>query len=996
MTLRTPTRIAAIALLLLLARAVQADEDQFRARIQPLLEQRCLRCHGGVEPKGGLSLATREGLLAGGENGPAASVGEPEGSLLLAKISGDKPEMPQQGKPLSSDELAFISQWIKDGLPWPADLTLVDRHLEGETWWSLQPLVRPAVPPSDSNWARTPIDAFILAAMEPIGLAPSPEADRRTLIRRLTYDLHGLPPTPREVDDFLADPSSDAYEALVDRLLESPRYGERWGRHWLDVVHYGESHGYDKDKPRPNAWPYRDYVIRSLNADKPYSQFVREQLAGDALQPAPADGMAAIGFVAAGPWDFVGHVELREGTIDKLITRANDRDDMLMTTMSTFLSLTVHCARCHDHKFDPIPQADYYRLQATFAGVDRADQPYFPDPETQRQWQDLSALRAGLQQRLEQAEQVAATVQTPEIHALDQELASATDRLKALPTGDAGPKSPSNGYHSLIEPGPDVEKWVQVDLGQSLAIDEIRLVPARPVDFPDTPGFGFPSRYRVELSDDAEFAAPMTLADRTTADVDNPGETDVTVAATGNTARYVRVRATRLWKRTEDFVFALAELQVWSNGKNVALAQPVTALDSIEAGLWSKSHLVDGYSSRELLADPAARAQLLAERKALTESVQELQARRQQLRLNEVDAATRQELSTLPPEIAEVDRSLAELPPKQLVYSLANIEPRPVNLLNRGSVRDPGPLMSPGALSCLPGLPAEFNLQEAVDGRTRRLALAHWLTNENNGLLRRSIVNRVWHYHFGRGLVDTPNDFGHMGSLPSHPELLDWLACEFSNQGESLKSLHRLILLSAVYRQTSANDPARSSVDSANRFLWRMNRTRLDAESTRDTVLAVTGKLDSTMFGPSVQQYQFKDDHSPIYDYDKFDVDDPRSFRRSVYRFLVRSVPDPFFECLDCPDASILTPKRNTTLTALQALALLNDRFMVRQSQHFAARLQSESQDLESQVSLACRLTWSREPSREESRRLVEFASRHGLANTCRLLFNSNEFVFID
>jgi hypothetical protein len=292
--------------------------------------------------------------------------------------------MPQNAKPLAAVEVAAVRQWIADGAAWPKDVTLRDKRLAGadDNWWSLQPLSRPAVPATKSDWARTPIDAFILARLNEKKLAPSPEADRRTMIRRLTYNLHGLPPTPDEVAAFLADQAPGAYERLIDRLLDSPRYGERSGRHWLDVVHFGESHGYDKDKPRPNAWPYRDWVIAAFNSDKPYDQFVTEQLAGDVLTPDDPQAIVATGFIAAGPWDFVGHVELREGTLDKKITRSNDRDDMVATAMFSFLSLTVHCARCHNHKFDPISQEEYYRLQAVFAGVDRADRPFDGDRET--------------------------------------------------------------------------------------------------------------------------------------------------------------------------------------------------------------------------------------------------------------------------------------------------------------------------------------------------------------------------------------------------------------------------------------------------------------------------------------------------------------------------------------------------------------------------------------------------------------------------------------
>ena len=588
--------------------------------------------------------------------------------------------------------------------------------------WAFKPAVRPLVPdvPADrAAWVRNPIDSFILVKQLEQGLCASSESDRRTLIRRLSFDLTGLPPTPQEVKAFVDDASPDAYERFVDRLLASPHYGERWARHWLDVVHYGESHGYDKDKPRPNAWPYRDYVIRSLNEDKPYSRFVKEQLAGDVMFPGTPDGIIATGFIAAGPWDFVGHMELREGTVDKEITRSLDRDDMLMTAASTFLSLTVHCARCHDHKFDPIGQEDYFRLQAVFAGVDRGER-HIADPALPKQ--------------------------------------------------------------------------------------------TRPV-----------------------YAA-------------------------------------------------------------VPLAKP-----------------------------------------------------------------------------------------------------RPIYLLDRGDVKQPKQIMPAGTLRTLAGDDATFSLASDAPEGARRAALAAWVADPKNLLARRSIVNRVWHYHFGRGIVDTPNDFGKMGSRPTHPELLDWLAYRFVESGESFKSLHRLIVTSSTYRQSSAPDSAKEKLDADNRYLWRMNRARLDAESLRDAMLAISGRLDTTMGGPSVQQFAFKDDHSPVYDYTSFDPDSPGSRRRSIYRFIVRSVPDPLMDTLDCPDASLLAPRRNTTLTALQALSLLNNPFMTRQAEHLAARVAAAApNNVPAQVAAAFELATARTPIADEAKTLVDYATRHGLANACRVILNSNEFVFVD
>ncbi|HKQ36762.1 MAG TPA: DUF1549 and DUF1553 domain-containing protein [Verrucomicrobiae bacterium] len=574
--------------------------------------------------------------------------------------------------------------------------------------WAFKAATRPAVPRQAGDWIRNPIDAFILIKLGENGLSPSPQADRRTLARRLYFDLIGLPPTLEAVRQFEIDPDPLAYEKLVDRLLASPQYGERWARHWLDVVHFGESHGYDKDKIRPHAWPYRDYVIRAFNQDKPYSRFIQEQLAGDALSAGEPDSIVALGFIAAGPWDYVGHTELPITKTDGLIARYNDRDDMVMTAMSTFQSLTVHCARCHDHKFDPITQRDYYGLQAIFAGVDRANRPY-----------------------------------------------------------------------AVIN-----------------------------------------------------------------------GKTQ--------------------------FVYAAA--------------------------------------------------------------------------------------SEFAPEGSFK-------PPKGM---------RPVHFLPRGDVSRAGERMKPAALS------HTFDLPENHTEADRRVAFAEWLTASDNMLTRRSIVNRVWQYHFGRGIVDTPNDFGKMGSPPTHPELLDWLAFWFCDHGESIKDLHRLLLTSATYRQSSAHNPGHVKIDADNRFLWRMNRTRLDAEVVRDSMLFVAGNLDLAMGGPSIRNFYFKDDHSPVYDYSRGQMDS----RRSIYRHIVRSVPDPFMDCLDAADPNILTARRNTTLTALQALATLNNPFVIRQSEIFAARAK--------EVRTAFALALSRRPTGTELATLNDYTHKHGLTNTCRLLFNTTEFMFAD
>jgi hypothetical protein len=963
-------------------------------RATAVLQKKCLACHGPEKKRGGLDLSTRASALRGGASGPALVPGASAKSLLWQAVSGARPRMPRVGPRLTESEREAMRAWLDAGADWPAKLVATAPAPAEEVWWSLRPLARPALPAvKDRSWVRTPIDRFVLEKLEASGLRPAPEADRRTLIRRMSFDLHGLPPTPEAVEAFVNDPRPDAYERLVDRMLESPRYGERWGRHWLDVAHYGDTHGYDKDKRRDWAWPYRDWVIRAFNSGMPYARFVRMQLAGDVLFPNDPDGIVATGFVVAGPWDFVGHVELREGTVDKEKTRVLDRDDMVSSAIGTFMSLTVGCARCHDHKFDPIAQRDYYRLQAVFAGVERGNR-RLDGPAERAARAKVEAERKLVAGRVAALRQKIAAVRGPELARVEAELAKARARLATLPP-PAGAPSPTNGYHSHITARPDVVKWVQVDLGRAVPLDEVRLVPARPTDFRDAPGFGFPVRFRVEAAAEPTFRSPTVLVDHTAKDYPNPGDNPCRVLPKGVKARYVRVTATRLWKRLNDYAFALAELQVLSGGKNVARGSPVTALDSIEAGRWARRNLVDGFDSRRKL--PEAGDARAGERLEAQLAVQKLTASREAVIDRLVGRGVRLELARAEARLSALEKELRSPSGGAQVYAVVPRPPRPIWVLRRGDVERRGEEVRPGGLACLPELGPELSLTRPESEGARRAALAEWVADRRNVLTWRSAVNRAWHHHFGRGLVDTPNDFGRNGSLPTHPELLDWLAVEFRDGGGSFKALHRLIVTSAAYRQSSRHDEAAARVDADNRFLWRMNRRRLDAESVRDAVLAVSGKLDLRMGGPGFEPFRFKDDHSPVYDHlDAKKATDPSTFRRSVYRFTVRSVPSPLMECLDGADPNLSVPVRNTTLTALQALALLNDPFMLDQARHFAGRLGRERAGLEAQVERAFFLALGRAPDRAERDAVAAHARRHDLAAACRVLFNANEFLFVD
>ncbi len=794
----------------------------------------------------------------------------------------------------------------------------------------------------------------------------------------------------------MVDPDPLSYERLVDRLLASPQYGERWARHWLDVIHYGESHGYDKDQPRPNAWPYRDYVIRSFNADKPYARFVEEQIAGDVLYPGTTDGIEALGFISAGPWDLIGHAEVPESKIDGKIARHLDRDDMIGTTMNTFVSLTVQCAECHTHKFDPIPHEDYYRLQTVFAALDRADKSYDADPAVMRQRAPLVARQRELKKR-EQA--VTATVNRlggAELAALDKQIADKRQSKGAV-------QGVEFGYHSAIVNDQNVAKWVQVDLESSVPIK--RLVHTACYDDFNKigAGFGFPLRFKIEVSDDPGFQEGVqTAVDQTAADFPNPGTQPQEVVPVGLVGRYVRMTTTRLAPRQNDYIFALAELAVFDEaGNNVALKKPVTALDSIESGArWSKKNLVDGLAPT-VVGSPGE----------TTKTVAELTKQRFELLHRAVDEATRHEQAEVSQGLSDVGAELAKLPPAKLVYagtvhygasSFAGTgplggKPRKISVLPRGDVRNPGKEVEPGALSQLTALSGRFELSADHAEGEARAALAHWLTDTRNPLTWRSIVNRIWLYHFGRGIVDTPNDFGRMGQLPSHPELLDWLASEFRDHGQSLRHLHRLMLTSATYRQSSAVSAEAAAGDAQNVWYSHMTRRRLEAEAIRDSVLAVSGKLDLTMYGPSFKDFVVEQPaHSPHYQYHLHDPEDPKSHRRSIYRFIIRSQQQPYLATLDCADASLMVDKRNQTITPLQALTLLNNQLSVTMAKHFAARVAQPGTELPAQLTAAFRLAVGRTPTPDELTGLVAYAKEYGLPNACRVILNLNEFVFVD
>ena len=837
--------------------ALGQSVNSFEEHIRPLLVTRCATCHRSPNAAAGIDFSTSAGIRKFTVSKGIRSASDAAGQEFLHRLTtnSEAVRMPPSGERLTKSEVAIFRKWLEGGAKVP------DTGRSGSgTLWSLKPI---------RNTKGDSIDAIVTRARAKQGLIASRPADKLTLLRRVYFDLTGLPPSPAAIIAYQNDRSREAYQNVVDQLLASKRYGEQQARYWLDVVHFGETHGFDKDKRRDDAYLYKHWVISAFNADLSVDKFVQFQLAGDVLAPTNRDAVIATGFLAAGPWDFVGQVELPDSVVEKAKTRNLDRDDILTSTMQTFTGLTVQCARCHDHKFDPIPQRDYYALQSVFAGLERASRP-LPTP----------------------------------------------GGLKA----NAGP-SPTNGWHSAIETSADASHWVQVNYAAPINGDELRITPARPTDFQDTPGFGFPQRLRIDVT--YADGSQGCVLDATSADFQNPGAKQVIVAI-GKSVSAIRITATKLWKRTNDFVFALAEVDVAHNGERVSGEATVTSSSSIEQGRWSRSALVDGFDSR----------------------------------------------GTVVPT----------------VYGVVSVTPRPVNVLGRGEVTAPLEAVSPKGLSCIQSV-SFADADWSVEGN-RRVALAQWITSDNNPLLWRTLANRIWITHFGQGLVETPNDFGWNGTRPAIPELLDYLASEL-RRTRSIKHIHRLIVSSKTYQQASGVLAKNEAKDKGNRYYWRCSPRRLHAEEIRDAILRSAGKLqESNSEQASFDLFGFRDDHSPEYRVD--DVSpwlDVNNFRRSIYRFMVRSVPIPFFEVFDAPDPSVSVPIRTTSITPLQALTLSNHPFMRNLSS-----LAPPADDT-SGIKRMYLATLGRLPSAEELRLTRGYVFDYGSASAWLAMWNSNAFL---
>ena len=952
-----------------------------------------------------LDLSSRSTAMAGGESGVVIEPGSLEGSLFWQHI--DSGQMPPK-KSLSAAEKTRFRTWIEGGAQWGTETIDPFRYSTdaraGSDWWSLQPLRSP-LPPTTTRpgWATNPIDAFVEAKLHEAGLAPSVEADKTTLIRRLSFDLLGLPPSPGEINAFLTDTSDLAWENLVDRLLASPHYGERWARHWLDVVRFGESNGFEYDQPRDNAWPYRNWVIDALNQDMPYDEFVRMQLAGDILQPNNFKAITATGFLVAGP-----HNTTLPANDKMRMSMAQDEiEDLVGIVGQTFLGLTANCARCHDHKFDPISQKEYYQLAATLTGVTHGERSVqIPLPKEQQQ--RLADIESGLSKTrtardaieqsarslilAERGQGAAALPEPPRALATWEFEDNFSDSDRSLTATAHGSAKIEDGF--LVLDGKDA--WVStqpllVDLKEKTLEAWVQLANL------DQGGGGVIS---LQTLDGATFDA-IVFGER---------EPKKWMAGSNGFVRTMPFNGTEesdAMNRSVHFAIVYQQdgtVTGYRNGKPYGTSYHSGELKTFTAGqfqvLFGLRHSPVG--GNRMFAGRIQRAQLY--NRALT--ADEIAASAGAFDPEYVSSA--QILARLSLEqrghherlIAEVTQLQAEkdgLVSSQLhkLYACVSSNPGITRVLNRGEVGSPAEEVSPAGLSAVTGRSPDFGLAPDASDPDRRLKLAEWVTHPANPLFARVMVNRLWQYHFGQGMVTTPSDFGFNGGQPSHPDLLDWLAQEFRSGGYRLKPLHRQMVTSFTYRQSSAHNAAAAQIDADNRFLWRKSPRRLEAEEIRDAVLVATGQLNCDIGGVGyrdVRHFQFKGSNF----YESVDETGAEARRRTIYRFSPRGGRNPFLDTFDCPDPSVTSPKRAATTTPLQALALMNNALVFALADDFADRLKREAgETTEAEVKLVYLVAYGREAHENEVQMANRFVDDHGLASYCRVILNSNEFLYV-
>ena len=901
----------------------------FARDVRPLFDEFCIKCHGPEKPKAKFRVDARQHLLSGGDSGePAIVVGASAQSHLIKLVAQvNKAEvMPPQGARLSPEQVGILRAWIDQGAKWSDGATVADespRMVRGDHW-SLQP-VRRVDPPrvKNASWVRSPIDAFVAARLEGSGLEPSKEADRTVLVRRAYLTLTGLPPTPQQLRAFVGDDQPDAFARLVDSLLASPRYGERWARHWLDVVRFAETNGFETNTPRPTAYPYRDYVIAAFNSDKPYDRFIREQLAGDALGED-----AATGFLVGGPYDVVKSPDVGL----TLMQRSDELHDIVNTTSTTFIALTVACARCHNHKFDPISQRDYFAFQAVFAGVLHGERTIrgSDDADKERQAGELRAkagtVRAELTGMAKLREPVNAKVNEERFNAV----AAKVVRFTSLAT---------NGGEPCID---ELEVYSRASGDQPARNVAIGGKPTSSGDYPGNP------KHQLAHINDGRLS---------------------------NNHSWISSTANECWVQIEWPEPVMIDRIVWGRDRTGVYKDRLAIRYRIEvaADAASPATWVRVASSDDRVPFGTAAGDLAS------------------LQFGHLPGPEAQRAKDLAGELQDLEKRIEALSAKPRAYIGRFSQPAPTRRLFRGDPIEPREVVMPGALEAFA---KDLKLDSDTPEQKRRVALADWISGKDHPLTARVMVNRIWQHHFGQGLVDTPSDFGRMGSKPTHPELLDWLADEFMRSGWSVKHIQRLITNSATWRQSSLPRETPLKIDADARLLWRFPPQRLEAEAIRDSILFVAGSLSERMGGPGWSAFKPNDNYVRVYaPKDEFTGDD---LRRMVYMYKVRMEHDATFGAFDCPDAGQPTARRTRSTTAIQALALFNSRLVLQQADRLAARLIGDAgPDAAAQVRAAFLLCFSRPALQNEVDASVAFIAAHGLPAFCRAMMNANEFLFV-
>ena len=837
----------------------------------------------------------------------------------------------------------FIPVWIRHlaSALWGAAALLAEATNNPGTHWAFEPLSRAEPPrPKAVGWARTAPDLWILDALERAGLDPSPEADRIAWLRRVHFDLTGLPPTPEEALAFQRDPRPDAAERVVESLLQSPAYGERWGQHWLDVVRYADTHGFEVNTERPHAWPYRDYVIQAFNADTPYPDFIREQLAGD-----QHGRDAATGFLVTASVLLPGQIGADD--ISKRLARQDALDEIVVNTAQSFLGLSIGCARCHDHKFDPISSRDYFGMQAFFAGVEYGDRE-LTDPESQarrediRRWKERKASVVAALSKLEPlARPGPATGNPPSKATLARAAVKArmnTDRFAAVTTRRV--------RFTILETNslePCIDELVVWDLESrnvALASKGTRVRSSG-----DTT---VENRHELRFIQDGQY---------------------------GNSHSWMSHEKGRGWVVLEFPEPQRIDRVTWARDREGEFSDRLATAYRIEVETDSGDWIA--------VADASDRKPF--EGRNPTADEWELPP----AALAELDPRSRQQAQALLDERLRLERAIAGAVTSQQAFAGIFRKPDRIHLLRRGDPEQPGPEVTPS----VPEVLGTVRLPADAPEPERRQALARWLTQPNLALIARVMVNRIWQGHFGTGLVDTPSDFGRAGSRPSHPGLLDGLAREFIANGGSAKHLHRWIVLSATYRQSSAHRKAAAALDAEARLLWRYPPRRLGSEPIRDAMLAVAGELNRQRGGRGFDLFDQRGGLSGFKPVESFPAD---GLRRMIYAHKVRREPEAVFGAFDCPDAGQSTSRRRESTTPIQALNLWNSRFTLERSSALARRVRREAGSLpQNQVQRAFLLTLSRHATPAEEQEALEALRGQDLEVLCRALLNSNEFLFI-